>query len=310
MTTVSTKERLDYFRSVVDDVFSPMQIIPDWQRGSSFEAELEVTALGRLRLARVATSPLSVKRREAEVARLTDTPYLVKFQLSGESLWRQRGQEVHLQPGDFVIASLAEPYELVLPGEYQMPVLAIDPITMRSLTPDPNRFLGLKMSGEDADCGLLSSFVGQVAHRMARLREPMISRVEANILDLLGGVLAARTGTGALNSEQQRTRIRTYIEHHLHDRELNPSKIAHVFTMSTRSLHALFEDQPASVGRYIKACRLEAARKALIDPARRAGRSLTDIALDVGFYDLSHMTRSFREHFGTSPRDYLAGATQ
>ena len=302
---IAARERFDYFQSIVENVFSPMQVTPHQRDPESFRAQIDVAELGHLRLARVASTPLSVQRRDAEVGRLSVAPYLVKFQLRGESIWRQRGREVHLRPGDFVIASMAEPYQLVLPGDYEMPVLALDVTTMRHLDPDPDRFLGQRMSGQDADCGLLSSFVAQVVTRMSRLQEPMISRVEANILDLLGAVMAARSGTAALTSPQQLARIRAYIDHHLHDRMLGPQMIASAFSISTRSLHALFADEPLSVSRYIKVQRLEACRRALEDPAIRRQRTLTDLAHDFGFYDLSHMTRSFREQFGTTPSDYL-----
>ena len=86
---------------------------------------------------------------------------------------------------------------------------------------------------------------------------------------------------------------------------LGPQMIASAFSISTRSLHALFADEPLSVSRYIKVRRLEACRRALEDPAIRRQRTLTDLAHDFGFYDLSHMTRSFREQFGTTPSDYL-----
>jgi AraC-like DNA-binding protein len=38
------------------------------------------------------------------------------------------------------------------------------------------------------------------------------------------------------------------------------------------------------------------------------GERITDIALDVGFEDLSNFVRSFRAEFGTSPRSYRAAA--
>jgi AraC-like DNA-binding protein len=228
----------------------------------------------------------------------------VKFQLKGESLWTQRGREVHLKPGDFVISSMAEPYSLVFRDEYEMPVLALSSATMRDLTPDPDRFLGIRMAGEDADCGLLSSFISQVVARMSRLREPMISRVEANILDLLGGVLSARAGGGALSPEQQLGQIKAYIDAHLHDRRLGPAMIAAAFSMSTRHVHSLFEAEPTSVGRYIRSLRLEACQKLLRERGAGSVRSLTDIALECGFYDLSHMSRCFRDRFGATPREF------
>ena len=56
-----------------------------------------------------------------------------------------------------------------LQGPYEMPALVVPRSVMSRLTPDPDRFLGVRMSGEDAVCGLLSSFVGQVVARMDKL---------------------------------------------------------------------------------------------------------------------------------------------
>jgi AraC-like DNA-binding protein len=306
IATVPQGRRFDYFQSVVDQVFCPMQVQPKGVSTQAFRGCVEATTLGRVRLARVATSPITVRRGGGDVGRITEAPYLVKFQLKGESFWTQRGREVNLRPGDFVISSMAEPYSLVFREDYEMPVLGLSPATMRHLTPDPDRFLGVRMAGEDADCGLLSSFIAQVVTRMSRLREPMISRVEANILDLLGGVLSARSGSGALSAEQQLGQIKAYIEAHLHDRRLGPSMIAAAFSISTRQLHSLFEAEPTSVGRYIRGLRLNACRRLLLERTAGSTRSLTDIALECGFYDLSHMSRCFRDQFGVTPREFRA----
>jgi len=242
-----------------------------------------------------------VQRRASDVAKLSEAPYLVKFQLRGESLWSQRNREVHLRPGDFVIASMAEPYSLRFQDEYEMPVLALTPRTMRALTPNPDEFLGLLMNGEDADCGLLSSFIGQVITRMGRLREPMISKVEANILDLLGGVLSARASGSAASAPQQLAQMKAYVGQHLQDRQLGPGMLAAAFNVSTRHVHSLFESEPMSVGRYVRSLRLQASRRMLREERHK---SLTDIALDCGFYDLSHLSRCFREEFGQTPREF------
>ena len=72
---------------------------------------------------------------------------------TGESLWSQRGRDVHVRPGDFVVCSTAEPYALRFRGPYDMPVLVIPQSTMRQLTPDPDQFLG---SGTFRFAGVLS----------------------------------------------------------------------------------------------------------------------------------------------------------
>ena len=51
--------------------------------------------------------------------------------------------------------------------------------------------------------------------------------------------------------------------------------------------------------------------RALREAAKRLSSSrepITEIALDVGFDDLSNFTRSFRAEFGASPREYRLAA--
>lgn len=298
------RERFDSFRALVNDVFCPMEIDSQRMVRDAFEARVDAVDLGNVKLVRVSTNPLQVRRRPQDIAHISASPYLVKFQLKGESLWSQRGRQVHARPGDFVIASTAEPYSLTFCGDYEMPVMVVPEAIMRRLTPDPDQFLGQRMAAEEADCGLLSSFVAQVVARMNQLSEPMVRRIEANVLDLLGAVLSARAKPGSLTREQLLAQVKVYIQEHMHDRGLGPATIAAAFGISTRSVHMLFETEPMTVGRYIRAQRIAACRRTL-ESQELARASLTDVALQWGFYDLSHMTRCFRDEYGEPPRRYL-----
>jgi AraC family transcriptional regulator len=55
---------------------------------------------------------------------------------------------------------------------------------------------------------------------------------------------------------------------------------------------------------YLVRCRLRHAARLLADPVR----SITDIALDVGFQDLSNFVRTFRRAAGVSPRAFRKAA--
>ena len=54
------------------------------------------------------------------------------------------------------------------------------------------------------------------------------------------------------------------------------------------------------MGEYVRARRLEAARVALRDP----DRSLSEIALTLGFSSQSHFTQAFRRQTGLTPGAY------
>ena len=56
----------------------------------------------------------------------------------------------------------------------------------------------------------------------------------------------------------------------------------------------------ATPHQYLVRCRLRRAARLLADP----GRSVTDIAFDVGFGDLSNFVNAFRRAAGISPRGF------
>lgn len=303
LAEVPQREKFDHFAGLIDEVFCPMQCEPKAEGAAAFDAQIETADFGNIKLARICTTPILVRRRRQHIGRTADAPYLIKFQLEGEAFWSQRNKDVHLRPGDFVICSTSEPYTLRFDGPYQMPVLAVAEPVMRRLTPDPDQFLGRRMPRDDAACGLLSSFVAQVVQRLSTLPQPMIERVETNILDLLGGVLNAHSGTNTrahLSRQQQLGNIKGFIRDNLRNRRLGPAMIAQAFDVSTRYVHKVFAAESLTLNRYIKSARLDACHQSLIDP-QLAHFSITDIALYWGFYDLPHMNRCFRKTFGTTP---------
>jgi AraC family transcriptional regulator, positive regulator of tynA and feaB len=302
------RERFEFFRDVVDRVFCPMSVSVSPAGAGSFMGSISVAALGAgSRMALVATSPCIVRRRAEDIARLSVPDYLVKFQLRGRSIWTQRDREVHLRPGDFVIASMAEPYSLKLIDDYAMPVLALSDAMMRDLTADPDQFLGVRMNGDDADCGLLSSFVGELVARMSRLDSAMLARSEANVLDLLRGILAARCKRRSATPAEQRHAIKSFVRARIKDHRLGPQMIAAEFGITPRYVHALFSDGPETIGEFIRGQRLKSCREAL-ESAAGSDQSLTDFALTWGFYDLSHMSRCFRAAFDLTPTEVRARA--
>jgi AraC family transcriptional regulator len=56
----------------------------------------------------------------------------------------------------------------------------------------------------------------------------------------------------------------------------------------------------ASVGEYIRCLRVEAARRALLD----CDRTVSEVALEIGFSSHSHLTSVFRRHTGVTPSEY------
>ncbi|MDC0404124.1 helix-turn-helix domain-containing protein [Porticoccaceae bacterium] len=275
---------------------------------SSFYGELYNTALNRIHLARIGSSAIEVFRTRQHISSHDQAHYLVKFQLAGHGWIEQSGQQALLSPGDFVICSSTEPYRLKFEQHYQQAVLAIPATLMLEMYTPANDILGVRMGSESVTNSLLSQFVSSVASRIDELDLQTISRLEANILDLLITSLQNTQQDGALNNSLQTSdrhldSIKRLITLNLNNPALNTEFIAKAEGISKRYLHLLFKNEATTLTRFIQKQRLEECRKAL-GKAHRIERSTTEIALEWGFSDVSHFYRCFKAAYGMTPRQY------
>ncbi|MGI9285082.1 MAG: helix-turn-helix domain-containing protein [Pseudomonadales bacterium] len=297
---------LGQFSNVVNEMFCPMGCNTTDIPSASFKGELVNTRLDRIHLARISSSPLQVHRRKSHIAQVSgNASYLVKFQLSGEAFVQHRGIEAFLKPGDFVLCTTSDPYELRFPSNYRQAVLAVPHTLLNEMFKAPDDYLGVKMSGESPTHGLLSQFVGSLVERIDSLDADIIARLEANILDLLVTSLHAQSRCAHLSNTSkaanQLEHIKRFILMNLQDYKLSVDLIATKHGISKRYLHLLFKQDGISVSRYIQQQRLAACYRALTNNDMQH-LSTTDIAFQFGFGDISHFYRCFKAHYKLTPR--------
>ena len=109
---------------------------------------------------------------------------------------------------------------------------------------------------------------------------------------------AVPASDGGLNA-----RIKQFLLSNLANQNLSPALISSEFNVSQRQVHRAFETEGTSLCRWIKKTRLHNCALALRQKGE-SSRTITDIAFDLGFSDLPHFSRAFREEFGMSPSEY------
>ena len=72
-------------------------------------------------------------------------------------------------------------------------------------------------------------------------------------------------------------------------------------------MRKLLESEGTTFTEFVRGRRLVEAWRKLTDPAL-AGRTITALALEVGFADLSYFNRCFRRQFGASPGEIRAAS--
>ena len=306
LNAVPGRQRVEYFNSLVGEIFAPMRCEPRTESGAEFNAEIATQQLQQVGLAAIKGSPLDVYRRRSEIARAEQSVFLVKVQVEGESLVRQRGREAHLRPGDFVMCLTSEPYELHFDDNYSQLVLSVPQPLLAETVRHPEQHLGVRMASEVGANGLFSRFVTMVGARMHQLDGVLAQRLEANVIGLLSTTLGHAQEvqkhhlleSGAKGEYLQR--IKAFIRSHLCDQNLNLAWIAASHAISVRYLHMLFAGEGETVSRYVQRLRLEACQSALADPAF-ADYSVAEIAYHFGFNGASHFSRVFKARFGETP---------
>lgn len=226
--------------------------------------------------------------------------------VAGEGQLIQDGRTCTLGPGDFALYESSRPFTWNLHPEWHLRVFTWPRATV-SLTESQSQELTARTVRSTSPVGQLLS--------------PMLSSLLAADGEVSsGGAIGLAGGLAdlAITAVQEEccqpedpdagvrdlyVNMVRYIGQHLDDPDLSPTNIAQAFFVSTRTVHRVFARFDATAAATIREHRLEACRQAMVAP-RNTPRSLTDIATQFGFADLSVFSRAFTATYGTSPSRY------
>jgi AraC-like DNA-binding protein len=299
--------RLEYFRHGLASTIAPYDLRIDGPvRGASIHAG-QVASVG---VARVLVPGRFDCRRTPLLIRSSDPErFKIDVQIQGRTVFAQDGREAALTPGDFTLVDLTRPSRVGNAGDGQDVVAVQFPHAALPLRHDElARLTAVPMPGRD---GLGAAIVALAGHLVRRLDDRGATDgalVSAALMDLLVVAFAERLDrvdavSRVTRRQAQMATVRAYIDRRLADPRLSPRTIAAAHHMSLRLLYKLFEEQGTSVGRWIRARRLERCRRDLLDPALGdvpAGA----IGMGWGFADPAHFSRAFRAAYGQPPGEY------
>ena len=94
---------------------------------------------------------------------------------------------------------------------------------------------------------------------------------------------------------------------YLGDCNLTSAAVAQRQRVTPRYVHKLFEQEGLVFSRFVLERRLARAHRMLTD-VRLAQRSISSVAFEVGFGDLSYFNRAFRRCYGATPSEVRRSA--
>jgi AraC-like DNA-binding protein len=309
-------ERLAFWNEeVVPRTWVPMEThVPDQ---GSFRAHVRGSDLGAIQVnlvsctaMRLCRSPRLIRRAAPDLLKIA----VVVHATSGEALFVQDERQASLsRPGDLSLYDTTRPYEVRAIGDsgadpWQVLTLHFP----RTLLPLSDRQLreatAVAMHAREGVGALTSAFLLQLAAGADHYSPAEAARLATTALEVLAVRLAHELGNGAaLPPEARRrallARIHAFIQAHLGDPDLSPGTIAAASYVSPRYLHKLFQEDGETVAGWVRARRLEGARRDLADPTL-THRPVAAIAARWGFSSAAYFSRVFKATYQMPPQEY------
>jgi AraC-like DNA-binding protein len=299
--TVRAPEQFAYWHDAVSQAV--LNVAPRNPTGERFSGDITCSEFDDLRFAAFASTPHEIIRTRAHISRSKGEHYLISVQRRGASVMSQADKTCELRAGNIGILDGARPFTVIFPHEVDRIVAVIPHRLLRPRAPWLDAMpLNLLPAG--------SPLVEICRIYIERLSGPdrttpreawLLAENLCNLVALLTAPdKAHRHALREVGRDVELDLMIAYLRTNLANPELSPKLLAKHMRVSVRTVHNRFEEAGMTFGRWVMEHRLLACHKALVDPLYDR-LSVSQIAFNWGFNDLSHFTKAFCARFGTPP---------
>lgn len=231
----------------------------------------------------------------------------IQLQHKGRSTNHTGGRTAILEEGDFILYDPTKPLWLSFEEYTQAIVFRLPLATVEERMPHLRKQTGIAVSGRHGAGALFSHFMRNAWNELRQDGTgEWVDALGDAIWPLLDMAYAPmRQDLETSRREERRRALYAAVESELTDPELDVHRLARRMGVSARYVQMLFAEMGTTPRAFIQNRRLELAAKRL--QREGGGVTVTDVAYDVGFNDLSSFCRAFRRRFDMSPRNYRAG---
>ena len=269
---------------------------------AAVSGHFEFVEIGNAKLVRFDSSPQCYSRDSRLVSRAGSDDFMFDFQTRGRSRITQGAREGTIQPGYGVLYDARRPFEDSLDGPGQRAEVLIATVPAAALLdaiPDAERL-----------CATPIPLAGAIARAITTLVRALVSttdtqRGETDVVACLAALLRLASG-GAHGLSRFDLFALVDVELRRNIATSSPVALARQFGISERTFHRVFADHGTTFERHALGRRVERFR-ALLSQPRLSRLPIATLALECGFADAAHASRTFKSSFGATPREYRAG---
>lgn len=272
-----------------------------------FFGEIKTRQIKEICFTHVRTQEICYERTLAGIRNGKERMLVINFQLSGNSSITQDGRTADLEAGDFACFDTSRPYHVNASNLNEVVTINVPCEMILSNLGLTEQVTALTIRGNTRIGAIASHFLRDVVFSIDSVRQSTAERLATTSLGLIitafGELLEQQPASRRSSRMLLLYRAKTLIDHDLGDPLLDADRIARGVGISKRYLAELFHAEDTSVRKWIWHRRLEKSRLALSDRLL-SGKSISLIAFDCGFNDMSHFCHRFRDAYSATPTEY------
>jgi AraC family transcriptional activator of tynA and feaB len=308
-TNLSERDQFSYWREVLCEAYIALNPTRPASSGG-FVGNVKAKPISSINVTSIASERQKIYRGRREISRMPLEVYFLNLQVRGQCCMQQGGRAALLNPGEFALVDSTEPYlNDYCSDDWEQHSFRIPRHLLRPLLKNPDQATATRIGGNGGIETVTIEYLTSIAKNVEGLSSSgttlTSSMVELVALAVGGNTMAREQGRGAARQALFSSLIK-YIDLNIADSELSPAAVAAHFGISPRYLHKVLEEGGRSFGRLVLEGRLDRCAKGLAADST----PITEVALRWGFNDLSHFSRTFRQRFGKTPRDFRNEGTQ
>jgi AraC-like DNA-binding protein len=207
--------------------------------------------------------------------------------------------------GDAVLLSTADVLRIDVPSGSQGPLVTLSRRRLASLVPGLEDTFMLPVPMDTEALQLLTRYVRLFDDKQSLATPELRSLVVDHVYDLVALALGATRDAAAIANRRgvraaRLHAIKREILNSLNRHELSLAGLAARHRVTPRHVQMLFESDGTTFSRFLLDQRLARAHRLLSNPLL-AERTISSVAYEAGFGDLSHFNRVFRRRYGETP---------
>jgi AraC-like DNA-binding protein len=307
---MSEQDALPHWRELYGRFILKLDIRP--VGGHPFRQTTRLQALPDLNIARGVTSAISAHRTQTLTADGNDD-FLFIVNLNGQSVLSCPGRELDLNAGQATLISNANVGSGLFPRAMDYLAVRIPRSVLADRIKGPEGAM-LRMVAEDNSAlRLLVDYVATGMDAHSPLNPGLQPAFATHVHDLVALALGATTRDGAMLAQGRGVRaarlaaIKADILAHLREEGLSVQDIARRHGVTPRYVQLLFDTDGQTFSEFVVEQRLVRARQMLTEE-RFAGWTISAIAYEVGFSNLSYFNRTFLRRYSATPSDVREAA--